>query len=54
MGMLQSYSYPVIPLPPYHVFYDTPLTPLSRYPGLYPTPIPQYPGTPKDSLCESL
>jgi len=50
MGILQRDSYPVIPLPPYHEFYDTPL---SLYPGPYPTPLSPYPATPEDSLCES-
>lgn len=50
MGMLQSYSYPFIPLPPYPVFSSTPITPLPQYPAI---PLPLYPVTPKDSRCES-
>ena len=42
MGMLQSYSYPVIPLPPYPVSCPATIAPLSRYPFI-----------PEDSQCES-
>ena len=54
MDMLRRDSYLFIPLPPYPVFYDTPIVPLSPYPGPYPTPLSPYPCIPKDSLCESL
>ena len=51
MGMLQSYSYPLTPLPQYPAtpFYP----PLPLYPVSHPAPLPQYPVTPEDSLCES-
>ena len=51
--MLQSDSSPFISLPPYPMFYSTPITPLSLYPGPYPAPLPLCPFVPEDSLCES-
>jgi hypothetical protein len=54
MGILQSYSYPVIPLLPCLMFYATLITPIPLYPVPYPAPLPRYPVIPEDSLCESL